>query len=619
MQWYGPGCQEGDVSYGKEVYLANHLNDSGVYSEIDNFVAGRTNGTCDSYDEIIYSPFETSWFIDLGKEYLVDRLQIKINVSENVFNHISVLCRIQLIRLYAYGDNFSARRQCSSADSYYLYRESTSILDCHGTGRFLQLQLYCYLGYHIHLPVCDIAVLGKPEVNINCTNCIQNPELFPCGNGIWCEHCSPGWLPPDCQKPCEVGYYGINCLHKCQHHCSDVPCNAISGLIADPNLCVACDMWYINPQNLCTDYIEKLEQYTNAVTEVDVCLTNITVFVSHDNRISNKVSNYYKYYIEYSVDNFTSYTAVDSHSHTETAAHFAVSFTNIHPSDVELRVRARLFREQNGVKDTGAVPVSVVIPRICSPSFKSDTCQTLTFICSEDCDVDYDNNDELSILYIPSEDTTWVLTPVHPDTCFINLKLHDGGMHEAKLKLVRHQNGVLVKVESNTMIIDVDKCMESINTSSTQDTVIIVVVFLVFFVIAAVVLLIFLCKRGKYYTNVQNMCKKKQPDNVQRDQPGQQYENVSYTAESKNVKMPKNVSRQDNDNAFEYNKAFERSQSLDPKDVKIDEIDNRIYANSEIDATKARDAKQEEDAYLELSSDNCHQQTLCYYESLSRQ
>ena len=49
--------------------------------------------------------------------------------------------------------------------------------------------------------------------------------------------------------------------------------------------------------------------------------------------------------------------------------------------------------------------------------------------------------------------------------------------------------------------------------------------------------------------------------------------------------MPNNGQSQDNENAYECtNKAFEMSQSLDPKDLKVDVIDNRMYANSEITA-----------------------------------
>ena len=190
---------------------------------------------------------------------------------------------------------------------------------------------------------------------------------------------------------------------KCKHHCNDVPCDAISGVITDPKLCIACDMWYINPQDLCTDYIEKLEPYTNASREVNVKLKNITVYFSYDKRISSNISNYYKYYIEHSMDNFTT---VGTHSHMQTAHYFAINFTNDHPPNVKLWVRARLFREQNGVKDTGADPISVVIPTICSPFFKSDTYHTLTFICNKNCDIDFDHNDEMSVLYKLSEDNT---------------------------------------------------------------------------------------------------------------------------------------------------------------------------------------------------------------------
>ena len=404
---------------------------------------------------------------------------MKANISEDAFNDIGYFCRYQGIQIYSYGDDFYARKYCGQAyffHLYHLYENTISISHCSEAGPFLQLELYCYHGYHIQLPLCDVAVLGKPDVNINCSNCLQNPESLPCGNGLWCEHCKPGWLPPDCQQPCEIGYYGINCLYKCQHHCTNVPCDNVSGVITDPKLCIICDMWYINPQSLCRDYIEKLEPYKNAIIEVDVNLKNITMYISYDNRISKKVSNYYKYYIEYSLDNFSSYKTVTSYSHIQTGDNFTVSFINDHTYNVELWVRVRLFREQSGVKETGTDPASVLIPKICFPSFKSDTCQTLMVSCSENC-VDKYSNEEMSVLYKLSEDTSWVSVPVHPHMCPINLPLHDGGMYKTKLRLISYENGVLVKVVSDLMTVDVVKCMESTSGTSNKHTLIIVVVF----------------------------------------------------------------------------------------------------------------------------------------------
>ena len=72
-------------------------------------------------------------------------------------------------------------------------------------------------------------------------------------------------------------------------------------------------------------------------------------------------------------------------------------------------------------------------------------------------------------------------------------------------------------------ITDTDIFPESASRTSNTDTIIIVVVFLMLFVTFTAVLVILLCKKGLYYLHFQNMCKKKQPDNVQRHQPGQQY------------------------------------------------------------------------------------------------
>ena len=51
----------------------------------------------------------------------------------------------------------------------------------------------------------------RRKLNIDCSKCEQQYEAESCGNGLWCERCMEGWRAPDCMRPCEPGFYGINC------------------------------------------------------------------------------------------------------------------------------------------------------------------------------------------------------------------------------------------------------------------------------------------------------------------------------------------------------------------------------------------------------------------------
>ena len=51
----------------------------------------------------------------------------------------------------------------------------------------------------------------RQKLNIDCSKCEQQDAYPSCGNGLWCERCSDGWRAPDCLRPCEPGFYGINC------------------------------------------------------------------------------------------------------------------------------------------------------------------------------------------------------------------------------------------------------------------------------------------------------------------------------------------------------------------------------------------------------------------------
>ena len=50
----------------------------------------------------------------------------------------------------------------------------------------------------------------KYRLNIDCLRCQQQTNS-PCGNGIWCDTCLPGFRPPDCRRSCDPGYFGVNC------------------------------------------------------------------------------------------------------------------------------------------------------------------------------------------------------------------------------------------------------------------------------------------------------------------------------------------------------------------------------------------------------------------------
>ena len=539
MQWSGPGCQVGDIAFGKMVHLANEVNASGIYSEIDNFISGSTMNQCRVSAGLKTNDFEISWFIDLGSRYSVETGIINYNYDGDSCDDIDV-CDLCLFELFTYEKQ--NKKTCdfqfliSNANfSYTIYDDNNSSNDyfpfyefrCNADqiGQFIQLKLDCYFADSLYqyVSICDIAIVGKPDIQINCTNCLQN-DAYPCGNGIWCEMCKPGWLPPDCKKPCEFPNYGINCL-SCHHHCKNVSCDAFHEVLTDPELCVSCDMWYINPGKFCRDYLEKLDPpFINAIKGVDVSFNEITVHISYDKRIASEASSYYMYDTEYSVDNFTSYITGSSKPHLDNSDYLVAKILMELSSDVQFWIRTRLYREQDGIRETGDDPSSVLIRRICSATFTSNKCDTLVSSCDGNCELE--ESDDIYFMFRKSGSATWSESPVQHGSCHIIMTVQNGGKYEAMLIQRRYESGVMINVQGSLNLIDIENCQEI-------TVVIILAVFLGFFVLTTLCLAVLICGKGKYFKHIQDHSKKE--DAPQLKDIESSYLNITESVDAKEI------------------------------------------------------------------------------------
>ena len=78
-------------------------------------------------------------------------------------------------------------------------------------------------------------------------------------------------------------------------------------------------------------------------------------------------------------------TLLGAPSHFDNSNYFVATIPTELSSDVQLWIRTRLFREQDGIREIGGDPSSVLISKICSASFTSSQCQSLMCTCAGDC------------------------------------------------------------------------------------------------------------------------------------------------------------------------------------------------------------------------------------------
>ena len=569
------------------VHLANKVNTSGVYSEIDNFTSGSTNDQCGVLAGLKTSDFETSWFVDLGSRYSVETVMINYNYSGDSCDDF-YSCQFCYFDLFLYEDQqnkefcdfldllsyeeafwFQSLNDIFLFNQFYCYEYQIA--------RFLELKLYCYPDdLYQYIPMCDMVVVGKLDLQINCTNCLQN-DAYPCGNGIWCEMCKPGWLPPDCKKPCEFPNYGINCL-SCHHHCKNIFCDAFHEVLTDPELCVSCDMWYINPGKFCRDYLEKLDPpFINAIKEVDVSFSEITVHISYDKRIASEASSYYMYDTEYSVDNFTSYITGSSKPHLDDSDFLTASISPELSFDVQFWIRTRLFREQHGIRETGDDPSSVLIPSICSVTFTSNKCETLMSTCDGTCE--FGELDDIFFMFRKSGSATWSESPVQRGSCHIIMTVQDGGKYEAILRQRRYESGVMINIQGNINLIDVENCQEI-------TVVIILAVFLVVFILTTLCLAVLVCRKGKYCKHIQEPSKKE--DTSQLKDIESNYLQIIESVAAKELKAGTVSAINLNAGAVD-----------DGQDVNVDPDNNNEYVTPVSEITSKSDIDDDQYSYLD--------------------
>ena len=388
--WFQPGCQLGNVGLEKEFSV--QLSGLTVQTHrIESPYGGTVPLLCLFQDEKVELD-KLEFVLDFKSRIHLDLLQIRSRYDTKVlFNaYHSGLCSLDG---FITDDPDSKTNDTHCSSRYPSYDESVMFV-CSKKGRyFILTSSGCNLGDLNLTNICIEAVeaFGYPSVDIECSRCMENnnsvlktnvqrylgemnkilensieanntmdllkSENDNCGNGIWCEACELGWMPPDCQKQCPYGTFGLNCASHCirqeipdQYHCKDQTthaCDPKSGAFIQCS--EGCDLWYAGG-NLCTDYVDKF-QYEASFSNVTVGASFVSFSFSAEDRIPRNLSEYYIYHIDYALDHHQEYLLYpvvilhDSHQ----VSYFA-NITNL-PLSSAVRIRVRLGRKQGGIME----------------------------------------------------------------------------------------------------------------------------------------------------------------------------------------------------------------------------------------------------------------------------
>ena len=335
--WYSPGCQLGDVGLEKVIY--GYLLD-GTQLPIQ-YTIRTPYGTTDP----LICLFPNSQFQLSDLQFVID-FEETINLvilAVNSKHETSTLFEAYQNGSCQYksyvADNIMDKTEENQCKTIYPTYEGALYFACNKRGRFLIFTAAgCSLKEHGVENICIEYVnnFGYPVREIDCGKCMTNDSAvlhsnirsyvegfnallvgtveenntlslssfdpLTCGNGIWCEVCEAGWLPPDCITPCPTGFYGLNCSNLCEeapkperYHCNKGhTCDHVSG---DFLYCSeGCELWYTG--NQCDQHIPPLDSYP----EMRHIMSGHD-FISFELQMEfeDDLAEFYQYMVEYSL------------------------------------------------------------------------------------------------------------------------------------------------------------------------------------------------------------------------------------------------------------------------------------------------------------------------------
>ena len=333
--WYSPGCQLGDLGLEKVIYV--YLLD-GTQLPLQ-YTVRTPYGTTDPFICLFpNSPFQLGdlQFV-LDFEETVNLVMLRV-ISRHETSALFEAYRNGSCQFKSYiTDSHMDKTEQTQCKTIYPSYEDALYFACNKRGRFLIFTAVgCGLKEHSVENICIEYVnnFGYPVREIDCGKCMTNNpavlraniqsyveefnallvgtaeenkalslssfEPLNCGNGIWCEVCKAGWLPPDCMTPCPTGFYGLNCSNLCaeapkpqQYHCNEGhTCDHVSGEFLYCS--EGCELWYTG--DWCDHHIAPLDSHPEMIH-----ILSGHDFISFELQLEfeDDLAEFYQYMVEY--------------------------------------------------------------------------------------------------------------------------------------------------------------------------------------------------------------------------------------------------------------------------------------------------------------------------------
>ena len=335
--WYSPGCQLGDVGLEKVIY-GYLLN--GTQWQIP-YTIRTPYGTPDPPICLFPNPpvplNDLQFVIDF--EQTVNLVILTVNSKYetstlfDAYHNGSCQCKSYV------ADSIMDKTEENQCKTIYPTYKMALYFACNKRGKYVMFTTAgCSLKEHGVENICIESVknFGYPVREINCRRCLTNDsavlrsniqsyveefnallvgtveenntlslssfEPLTCGNGIWCEVCEAGWLPPGCVTPCPTGFYGFNCSNLCaeapkpeHYHCNKgYTCDHVSGEFLYCS--EGCEIWYTG--NHCDHHISPLDSYPEIIN-----IKSGHNFISFELQMEfeDDLAEFYQYMVEYSL------------------------------------------------------------------------------------------------------------------------------------------------------------------------------------------------------------------------------------------------------------------------------------------------------------------------------
>ena len=196
LSWSGPGCQVGNVIYGKQAIIYDYGLYHALYEDKKIIYQNKTQSECDnnvdSYNKIIGA---SNWVFRFDERLKIDRVYFNFSTKSGIIQqNKTIFPNIYFGLCEDYDDDCNDPIYFEEL-IHHEHDGYNSMINC----SVVALRaIVTYTDRENLVPLCGITMIGHSYINVHNYTCDSG------FNGIWCPTCPDGWNPPDCNAQCEV-------------------------------------------------------------------------------------------------------------------------------------------------------------------------------------------------------------------------------------------------------------------------------------------------------------------------------------------------------------------------------------------------------------------------------